>query len=754
MTQPLTRPMMREILPGRFGCRRRWLAAVVACLSLTTATSTVRAGEEPPEIVGVRVGIAGYYRVGLWTQVEVTLRGGSQSVAGRVSVTVPDGDNVPSRVTTPAETPCRLEPGKESVVRLSARFGRVQSEMTVALHVDDQTVVQHRFQAGHSPQGSTFRPALPAGRELFVVVGTGPVGMKQAIALQYPDESRQPAVARIDDFSRLPVASIGYEGVDVLVLSTSEPKIYAPVKPDSPRVEAIDRWIASGGKLIFSVGSSCSTVLAEGAPLARFAPGRFDPNLTDRLRQTRDLEMYCASKIPIPRLAGDQIPRVPGLAEIDGVNETPKAAVPLVVRSVRGFGEIVFLAADLDQPPLRDWTDRGRLVAKLLGGSAEQEQPRQRQVMVSEFGFDDMAGQLRSALDRYPGVTAVPFWAVVALIVVYILCIGPGDYFLLRKFGRRMCLTWVTFPLTVLLFGAGAYVLAHRTKDDRIHVSRADLIDVDVAGGRVRQTTWAGVFSPETATYDFSLRPGLADGAGIRQTEIRMAWLGLPGGALGGMNPKTTEPATWNLPYDFTPHLDAMENVPIPVWSSKSLVAQWTAATDMTLRCDLTDKDGRPVGRITNTLDFALEDCWLVYQHRAIELGTVAPGQVVQLERFADRLRLKTLLTGATLVLDESKKPMQEDAYLPSSVDIKDILRKMSFFEAAGGRAYTGLDNRYQHFVDLTRLQEVNRAVLVADGPPARKHTQLLDHGTPIGTEDDYHTTQYRFLLPVKGSSD
>ena len=45
----------------------------------------------------------------------------------------------------------------------------------------------------------------------------------------------------------------------------------------------------------------------------------------------------------------------------------------------------------------------------------------------------------------------VPFWLVAGLIVVYILLIGPGDYFFLRKLVGRMEWTWLTFPLVVLL---------------------------------------------------------------------------------------------------------------------------------------------------------------------------------------------------------------------------------------------------------------------------------------------------------------
>ena len=39
------------------------------------------------------------------------------------------------------------------------------------------------------------------------------------------------------------------------------------------------------------------------------------------------------------------------------------------------------------------------------------------------------------------------------------------------------------------------------------------------------------------------------------------------------------------------------------------------------------------------------------------------------------------------------------------------------FYEAAGGRRYTGLGNAYQDFVDLSTLLKADRAILVTQEP-------------------------------------
>ena len=97
-----------------------------------------------------------------------------------------------------------------------------------------------------------------------------------------------------------------------------------------------------------------------------------------------------------------------------------------------------------------------------------------------------MSGQLRSAPGPLHRRALVPFWLVAGLIIVYILLIGPGDYFFLRKIVRRMEWTWLTFPVIVALVCVGAYVLAYRLKGDQLRVNQIDLVDVDAASGRMR----------------------------------------------------------------------------------------------------------------------------------------------------------------------------------------------------------------------------------------------------------------------------
>ena len=130
------------------------------------------------------------------------------------------------------------------------------------------------------------------------------------------------------------------------------------------------------------------------------------------------------------------------------------------------------MATDLDRGSMLAWSDRPLLVASLLGLPANEPPPEAKSV-VESYGYDDLAGQLRSSLELFRGMRMVPFFVVATLAAIYILLIGPGDYFLLR---RSMAWTWITFPTVVVLVSAGGYWASSWLKHDvtRVQPGRSD----------------------------------------------------------------------------------------------------------------------------------------------------------------------------------------------------------------------------------------------------------------------------------------
>jgi hypothetical protein len=730
-------------------------ALALGLYSPSAAFSASAKPAEPPKIVGVRVGLADDYKVGLWTQVEVTLLGGSGPVAGKIAVIVSDSDGVPTRVSEARSR--EIQPGRETKVRLLTRFGRVDGDLTVEFSAENGVLARRTFTASSHADGEHFLYGMES-QKLLLAVGASTFDTGDLDKVRGVELGLRHVVAPLDDVEQLPLEWNAYEGVDTVLLFTSQPKIYDRLAGDDVRLRALEQWIRLGGRLVLCVGANGSEVLARQSPLLRFVNGRFEKMAP--LPQTNALENYCGSPTAILGAGGAQSSlRVPKLTAVQGVVEAQEGDRPLVIRTAWGFGQVIFVAADLDQPPLSHWPDRALFLAKLLDVPPARSDELAEKTAIMHFGYNDLAGQLRSALEQFTGVEAVSFSLVAGLIVLYVLLIGPGDYFFLRKVVRRMTWTWLTLPLLVMLVSVGAYYLTHYLKGNQCRLNQADLVDVDVSSGLVRGTTWANVFSPRLKTFQFALQPKLPNGKAPSDARVLLSWFGLPGGALGGMNPRTLAVSLWSQPYDFSPNLDAMSGVPIQVGSTKSLTARWVASADGLPQGDLADDGGLLSGRVTNTLDFPLEQCLLAYGSSVYELGTIAQNDSARIDAMSNRSELKTLLSGRKVVVRGRDTYRQEATpYDQSNTDISYVLRMMMFHDAAGGRRYTGLFNEYQSFVDFDPLLKTDRAILVAQAPadakPRRDGAQLLDRGERWEHPQDKHVTLYRFVFPVKKSGE
>ncbi len=136
------------------------------------------------------------------------------------------------------------------------------------------------------PGTDALSAAMSPGQELIVMLGP-PIPLHEK-AGQTDDGERRIEVARLSGVSQLPTHWYGYEGVDLLILSTTQPDVYRSLS--GARLEALEQWVRLGGQILLSVGSQAGEILAAEAPLARFAPGRFEEMIP--LRSTSGIEAY------------------------------------------------------------------------------------------------------------------------------------------------------------------------------------------------------------------------------------------------------------------------------------------------------------------------------------------------------------------------------------------------------------------------------------------------------------------------------
>ncbi|HLA83504.1 MAG TPA: hypothetical protein VJL29_01815, partial [Thermoguttaceae bacterium] len=365
-----------------------------------------------PEILSIRVGFDGHYRVGLWTPIEVVLRGGSHESVGRVSITVPDGEGVASRTVAPENETIRLRAGEEVRVLLYARFGRVHSTVAVRFEPDRGYAVERTFRSSPEAVQGDYPSAIAADRKLVVCFSNTGVGVEEAALVTDFDPDRCPVVVRLDTLAQMPDRWYGYEGVDTVVVALNhlDEKQQALADDDS-RLAALDHWIQMGGRLLVLIDAKAVSTFDPKNAWAAFFPKGWKTAL--RTLGTTD------------------------------------------ARAARGFGLVTVAAVDPSRAPWNQSADRGAEVARLLGWPKASEETSAAPTLMTHLGFSDISGQLRSALDRFDGVSLVPFGVVVGVMLFYILLVGLGDWWVLSRL-KRLGWTWVTFPLVIVVFSAGA----------------------------------------------------------------------------------------------------------------------------------------------------------------------------------------------------------------------------------------------------------------------------------------------------------
>ncbi|MGH2357604.1 MAG: hypothetical protein ACRDGJ_06275, partial [Candidatus Limnocylindria bacterium] len=183
----------------------------------------------------------------------------------------------------------------------------------------------------------------------------------------------------------------------------------------------------------------------------------------------------------------------------------------------------VYAAVDLATASYRAWDGAPVLWSRLIPSSQALE----------EFfggGFpveEETANAMNQALANLPSLEVPPVELLLAVIVGYILIIGPLSYIVLRRLDRRE-LAWVTAPVLVILFSACSYGVGTSMKGSALILNEITMVRVAAEGGAATLQTYAGLFSPSRASYDLTVEadallapvnaPGFAPVVDIQQT--------------------------------------------------------------------------------------------------------------------------------------------------------------------------------------------------------------------------------------------
>ncbi len=339
----------------------------------------------------------------------------------------------------------------------------------------------------------------------------------------------------------MPDRWLGYNVVDALIWVQPD-----PTGMSDDQLAAVAHFVGNGGTLVVAV--------TDGWQLVR------DSALADLLPVTLRGASEVESVAPLlnaldvagaPAIEGERI--LVADARIRGDGAARAVDGDRVLWAVRqyGLGQVVFLGVDPSMRPIKGSPDRGEFWRHVLwlpepaGGQRDHisredllgEQLGEAFVASSEEYYtagpytlaaeraitecvhdadelgtaalgwntgyyygagatDNWIQEVRKKLGDIPALQPLPMGWIVLFAAVYLLCIGPLDYFFLRLIGRQEW-TWVTFPLMIAVFFVAAVVGTTAAKGRKAIMTRIEVVDVFEPEGLWRGQSYVGIFSSQ-----------------------------------------------------------------------------------------------------------------------------------------------------------------------------------------------------------------------------------------------------------------
>jgi hypothetical protein len=411
---------------------------------------------------------------------------------------------------------------------------------------------------------------------------------------------------------------------------------------------------------------------------------------------------------------------------------------PLLSRISAGAGVVTMVAVDLNLKPLNRWLSLSQfyemlLFDRLLDASGEQVNRRGR---ISSSGVTDLATQLANASDAIPADERWSSWHAMLMMLVYLVIIGPLDYFLVVRLLQRPKLTWLTFPLLV---ATACGLTAWWSTSHRSAATMREVHLLDVGQDRLRQTvhkrSWSSL-STADARYGrvaANPRPAIVGESSSSENET-LIWHGRAEDVYGGLyrsggaglGQKTSRRLELNAP--------AFTSVPLMVDGSQAFLAESfegvSANQVFESRLNM-PASGLLDGSFVHHLPAAIEDWVIVLGNRVYlpsqkadeKFRRIEPNEPWSRDSGGVRIsEIRDFLRGVRLVSRErtssDKKNASTTTQIQSIYDTRgtnplDILLMISLYDSAGGENYSRLQDDYLRRDEVSDTSQLNTALLI-----------------------------------------
>lgn len=547
--------------PGSVLTTRLIRASVAVALLAGLVTTPALAVEAPAGLtIEAHVLVDGHVRVGSWMAIDIHVANTGPAISGELRLA--GGAQGRTRFGTRVDLPTQ----SDKTYRLYAQppgFGR---DLEISLVDGDRTVAT--TDASFTVHDAT---QLVVG-----IVAEQPGDIVGDLDLLPNQNSVAPLTVALT-VADLPVRVEAWGVLDRLVWQDTDSATLT-----TEQIEALRGWVAGGGRLVIVGGT------AGPSSLSAFP----DALLPYRPTATTDVEPDS-----LVTLLGEVPDTATALPALTGELTEGRALATAGDRTVAaerayGSGSVTIVGFD----PTASW----------IAGTSTAEGMWRRLLPTRASGGPILGddSQIVSAASQLPSLALPPIGGLIGLLGAYILLIGPINYLVLRRLDRREW-AWITMPILIVAFAAGAYGFGSFLRGSDLIVNEVAIVRGAPGATEGTAQIYLGVFSPSRGTYQ----------------------LRVPGGAL------LSSPTNGNFEGNGTAAtLDVLQGDPAQVrdlgvgFGSLRTVRAETAVDVPLVQAQLRLENGRLKGTVTNASNEVLLKPAVVLGGTVARLSDLAPG--------------------------------------------------------------------------------------------------------------------------------
>jgi hypothetical protein len=427
------------------------------------------------------------------------------------------------------------------------------------------------------------------------------------------------------------------------------------------------------------------------------------------------------------------------------------------------------------------------LVTRLHPGLLDIETEKRRESRsITSVPYNDLAGQLRAALDRFDSHSRVPFSVVSLILLGLAALVGPLDYLLINRVVGKPLVGWISFPVSVVAIAAIVVSLTGsrpvgpiasptvgaesdpggevagasdgNTAANGLRTNRIEIVDISAVAeppvGRAFSLTH--VSSPTARKVDLSMNIA-SDWTAERESGLDDVVLtrpyGYSGPTFGGITIVGENRGMPLYRFQLASVADGADKVtvnelaavplqfPIAPAGSKGFQSAWSFTPALGKVDGLAQRRGNELltGSVTNPLSVDILDGAVIYGNWVYLLPTrFRAGQTIESIESLRQKNFRWHLTRREALENASRL---ETWNVEMHSDLARLIEVLMFESSVGGRDYTGLANRAFGGLDLSYSLSFGHAILYG-----RFDQPMFQTGLP---SERPSVSAVRVLLPV-----